>query len=160
MILRNPALVVAACTALLACQVLALRQGEISLSPWGGQAEDSWNLEEIQQRGARLEEEMEVIRQQGEIYRGVIRGVVAGNVHLAEAAAALRNRLEVQGIADSMRLQYHGDTDEERYCRAVIDRVRIELAGDSRQADVLRRLENEMDSHLARATGHACPLIR
>src|SRR5579871_6342278 len=95
---RNPALVVAACSALTVGLLAGFRPGSLR---WEGppSEEDSSRLAEIRQHRDRLEEQLEVARQQVAIYQEVLRGVIAGKVTLDEAAVALRNRVEAQGIA-------------------------------------------------------------
>jgi hypothetical protein len=100
-------------------------------------------------RGESLEAERGEVLGQGAAHRKILRAVAEGELPLPEAAAALRAHLEACGQAPRVLAHYPGRTDEERYCRALLDHVRKHLAGARQSPGVVLRLEAELDVYLS-----------
>jgi hypothetical protein len=80
--------------------------------------------------------------------------VVAGRRTLLEAALLFRqaDRASPSFCPHAFELAYCGDTDEERYCRAVIDFIRWQRKDDPARAAIVHRLEGELQDLLRRGT--------
>jgi hypothetical protein len=100
--------------------------------------------EEDQVRARRLAGESASVLKQARAYQATLSALADDRLTLPQAASALRSRLESQHLAEQLLTHYPGRTDEERYCRAVIDHVRKGLADDPRRAEVVDRLEAEL----------------
>jgi hypothetical protein len=96
---------------------------------------------------ADLRETFEGIR----VTRGITADLVEGRRTLAEAAAALRAESDSRPPARRLDVRYlPGETTEERFYRLAIALAGVELTGDPRREEVLRRLGAERDDLLAR----------
>jgi hypothetical protein len=106
-----------------------------------------------QERGDTLDERRAAIRRCIAGKARVARDLIEGRRTLLEAAAAFRELQEaVPGYGwKAFRREYPGDSDDERFCRAVIRQVRYALAEGPR-AGLVERLEQELESHRQRGT--------
>lgn len=79
----------------------------------------------------------------------IARAVAGGQVNLLAAAAAYRDLAadDPEAVA-ALRRTFPGVSDDERYARAVVHRVRVELALDRADPAVADRLEAELRKHL------------
>jgi hypothetical protein len=95
----------------------------------------------------RLNEDFASILRKGEASQGIIDQLIAGQLSLREAAAALRE--EDEGRPQRLRLpafkHFLHVPQEERYMRVLLLRVENELDGDPRQGEVMRRLREELE---------------
>ena len=95
----------------------------------------------------RLNEDFASIIRKGEASQGIIDQLIAGQLSLREAAAALRE--EDEGLPQHLRLpafkHFFHLPQEERYVRVLLIRVENELDGDPHQGEVMRRLREELD---------------
>jgi hypothetical protein len=104
-------------------------------------------LEEEQQRECSLEARQRTVFAYREAKDRVAREVAAGRRSLVEGTARFRALcLETPAFRPEIVRQYYGgDSEEECYGRALIDRVRGALADDPAQAqEVASRLEAEL----------------
>jgi hypothetical protein len=80
----------------------------------------------------------------------IVKEVIAGRLSLLEAAAHFR---DLDQTADEivrvvLRRRYpHCETDDERYCRYVIDYVEAEVDNDPGVLELVERLLEELDAH-------------
>jgi len=99
----------------------------------------------------RLEQDRALLHQRAGSDRDVIDPLIAGQLSLREAAAALREederrpqRLRLPAFKHFLHL-----SQEERYMRQLLLRVEKALDGDPRQDEVLRRLHEEFERESA-----------
>lgn len=95
-------------------------------------------------RGDRLAAEWELSDRLWAQQRSLLKDVATGKMTLARALPAFRTILEERKIAPQVLAAFPGKTDEERFARALINQVEIELKEDHSRIAVVRRLEEEM----------------
>jgi hypothetical protein len=121
---------------------------------------DLWTLPAAQakveselRRGDDLDAQLAEAHQRIGAKQEVVSDVIAGRVDLPEAAARFRDLTPPSSdAARYLRTAYAGASDDERFCRAVIQWVRVTLQTRSR-AEVDRtaaRLEAELQERLGR----------
>ena len=104
-------------------------------------------------RQERLQRQLEGIQKRMRAKQAVVLEVIAGHLTLRQAAARFQ---EVDADKPALelaywRINYPGDTDEERYCCTVLRSVEMELSHNPQQAQALRqRLEVELPAALRR----------
>jgi hypothetical protein len=96
----------------------------------------------------RLDQDRAVLYQREEVVPGIVDQLIAGQLSLPEAAAALRD--EEKSHPERLRLpafkHFLHLPPEERYMRLLLLRVDIALHGDPRRGEVLKRLRKELES--------------
>ncbi len=106
-------------------------------------------------REERLAREQRAALRQLQAQQEITKEVVAGRLTLLESAARLR---DVELPAPSFRLDlfreaYRADSDDERFCQAIIQMVRLSVPPDTARTDELaRRLEDELRDRRERGT--------
>jgi hypothetical protein len=141
---------------------------------WGG---DGWGVaglsDSMQQerlRGEYLQERLDSVNATLRARQAVVDELLAGRLTLLEAAARYRDLDEKEpGFNwEHFRLYYDCGSDEERFCRQVIDFVRAHFEDPERAAAAAAPLEGELCEHLQRgalrlpapAAGGAVPVRR
>jgi hypothetical protein len=92
----------------------------------------------------------------GLLLQAVADEVRAGRLSLLEAAARAR---DIQSASpffpwERFRESHLGDSDDERFCRMVIDLVTLPIRPAAGPDPVVARLQAELDEHLSRGTLH------
>jgi hypothetical protein len=122
---------------------------------------DLWNvpaalnsLREAAEIDGRLDEDLLAVQLRMALKDEAAEDVAAGRLTLVEAAAQFR-RLDAdasEGYRQGWRLLAEGDSDEERYCRQVLNYAEVALRDRAAAADVLAGLNRQLEEALAR--GH------
>src|SRR5262249_26386093 len=117
----------------------------------GGEPSFWDEAQQEQRRGEELDARLADAVRRSEVTMATGAGVIAGRLTLREAAA--RYRALARGNPDfpweTFRRTYAGASDEERFCRQVIDAVQMELKDQPDEAaEVVARLEAELQEHL------------
>jgi hypothetical protein len=103
------------------------------------------DVREQRERGRHLEVEQALTNRRFDVFHEVLAGVIEGRLRLREGAERL---LELDAeLPPRLRLPLDGRPgrcDTERACHYLLDRVRGELEGDPRAAEVLVRLNGEL----------------
>jgi hypothetical protein len=121
---------------------------------------DTWTLPEMQEQleqgrstGARFEEQLKVLRACEQAREGVDDQLLRRQIGLLEAAARYHDlNAALPGSGRHLLPRFRGDSDEERCCRQVIQRIGLRLRHQS-PADAARvtdALEAELARHLRR----------
>jgi hypothetical protein len=126
---------------------------------WGGPAKDISQLPDIlsqiaadQQLGAELENRSAALHRANDAKQDVTREVLAGRMTLAQAVECYRKIHENLPIPwASMRKNYQGETDQERFGRNVISWVQSEAEDRPEMQETLARLDAEFERFLTQA---------
>jgi hypothetical protein len=121
---------------------------------WRAVTDARHSLDAQAQRSDELAQRQDVTRRRIEAKQKVIRQLVEGRLALLEAAAWFRYLNEnPSDCQDGYRTAWPGHSDEEKLCRQVIGWVEVEVrerSSLSQAEEMTRRLEAELDGHLAR----------
>jgi hypothetical protein len=116
-----------------------------------GLVADFATIEQQQRRDVEQTTLLEAIRSRIEARRQLVRDVMEGRLALREAAAqarALHRRWPSLSL-ERVRECYPGCSDEEAYCRLIMDGVEVELGSkDARAEAILERVEAELEEML------------
>jgi hypothetical protein len=127
---------------------------------------DWWNLpdllrqyEEDRRKIAELNRQSEIFLQRFAGKERIIKDLITGRKTLLQAAAAFQNLAESLPVPMVEQLPFPGVTQEEKYCRQVIQWIRIPITHetDSYIEDLIERLERELAEHLGRLEGPESP---
>jgi hypothetical protein len=120
---------------------------------------DVWNVARLERdraaqdrRAALLDTQCEIIRDRCAAKEHVVRDLLARRLTLLEAASDFRSlNAEPPDFPCPPPEEYPGRTENERYCRLVLDRVRSasEDLTPSHADEILRLLEEQLETHLA-----------
>jgi hypothetical protein len=120
---------------------------------------DVWNVAKLERARTAQERRAELLERQCEIIRyrcaakeQVVRDVLARRLTLLEAASEFRSlNAEPPDFPSPPPDECFGRTENERYCRLVLDWVRSasEDLTPSQADEILRLLEEELETHLA-----------
>jgi len=127
---------------------------------WNGSQDSSHSCLQEQQRLSReLDTRLADVAQRNAAKEAIAEEVIAGRMGLFEAAAHYR-ALDAQQPnfnIEAFRLFVSGNSDEERYCRSVLVRVRV-LYPPISDEDLGAPLEMELEAHLRRYSTVQLPL--
>jgi hypothetical protein len=124
---------------------------------------DVWNVLALERtisaeerRREMLMAQLEIIRDRAEAKRQVVLEVLARRLTLLQAAAHFRRlNAEPPDLPGSAPEILPGRTENERYCRLILDRVRdaSKDMAPSQAVELLHQLEDELETHLAQHGG-------
>jgi hypothetical protein len=146
------------CIGVVVTSVLLVGWARARPGNWGGPAKDITQLPDIlsqiaaeQQLGVELENQSAALHKANDTKLDVAREVLAGRMTLAQAVVCYREIHENLPIPwTSMRKNYPGETDQERFGRNVISWAQSEATDQPEVQERLARLDAELEHFLTR----------